>query len=119
MLILLGMILVLTTGNLAAKEFNPAGWELPVMYGAEKYADDRIDFDPNIPGNETRLEKFRTLEGGRIFRYSHNNLVFSYKVDINADDPMDYELVDYNGSGLFEIKQSPYDEYPMPTWTYR
>ena len=31
--------------------------------------------------------------------------------------PMDFEIVDKDGSGGFEIRQSPYDLYPLPKWT--
>lgn len=100
-----------------AYEYSTLGWEKPKMYGALRYGDEQIDFDKNVPGDETRLEKFKTTDGGRIFRYSHNGRVFSYEVDHDEEEPMDYEIVDMNGSGLFEIKQSPYSEYPLPKWT--
>lgn len=102
-----------------AGEFRPIGWPQPYLYGAARYADETIDFDRTIPGPETRREKFATIDGGRVFRYSYNNKVFAYDVDGDAEDPMDFTIVDYDGSGLFEIKQSPYDEYPLPFWTQR
>lgn len=103
----------------ASGDFKPDGWNIPQLYGATRYSDEMVDFDSTVPGKETRVEKFTTLDGGRVHRYSHNGYVFSYEVDSDQEDPLDYELVDYDGSGIFEMKQSPYDEYPLPFWTRR
>ncbi|MEW6263273.1 MAG: OmpA family protein [Thermodesulfobacteriota bacterium] len=102
-----------------AYEFHPQGWDIPQLYGAEKYADEMIDFDKSVPGAETRLEKFYTGDGGRVFRYSHLGNVFSLVVGRSRTGPLDYELVDADGSGAFEIRQSPADEYPLPVWTFK
>jgi hypothetical protein len=110
-------LLLVAAAPTSAGEFRPAGWAQPYLYGAARYADETVDFDRTIPGPETRREKFATINGGRVFRYSYNNKVFAYDVDGDAEDPLDYTIVDFDGSGLFEIKQSPYDEYPLPFWT--
>lgn len=101
-----------------AYEFWPSGWPEPKLYGAERVSDEKVDFDPKFPGKETRLEKFHTPDGGRVFRFSHKGNVFSFEIDSDLEDPLDYEIVDKDGSGAFEIKQSPYNEYPLPRWTY-
>ena len=102
-----------------AHEFNPIGWTLPELYGAERVEDVMYDFDRRVPGNETRLEKFYTVDGGRVHRYSHRNKIFAYVVDHDRFGPMDYALVDYNGSGLFETRQPAFDVYPLPQWTFK
>jgi outer membrane protein OmpA-like peptidoglycan-associated protein len=103
----------------AAHEFRPTGWQLPDLYGAERVSEEMYNFDLRVPGNETRLEQFYTTDGGRVLRYSHRGHIFAYSVDNDRKGPMDFTLVDFNGSGLFEVKQSPYDEYPLPLWTMR
>ncbi|MEW5722203.1 MAG: OmpA family protein [Thermodesulfobacteriota bacterium] len=118
-LILLAAVLALGPAAAAAYEFHPNGWTVPQVYGATRYSDEYFDFDPNVPGTETRLERFQLPNGIRVYRYSHNGHVFSYVVDVDGLDPPDYELVDYDGSGAFEIKQSPYNEYPLPKWTFK
>ena len=106
-------------GPARSYEFHPQGWATPLLYGAERYAVERLDFDPEVPGDETQVERFMVPGGGRVYRYSHNGRIFSYQVDHDALDPMDYEIVDFDGSGAFEIKQSPYNTYPLPRWTFR
>ena len=106
------------TAPAAAYEFHPQGWAKPLLYGAERYATEMLDFDPEVPGNETMVERFAVPGGGRVYRYSHNGRIFSYEVDHNGIDPMDYEIVDFDGSGAFEIKQSAFNAYPLPRWTF-
>ena len=100
-----------------AYEFRPQGWELPNIYGADRYQDVMTDIDKNVPGDETRVERFHTPDGGRVFRFSHRGNVFSYEVDHDRKDPMDFKIVDLDGDGIFAIRTSPYDEYPLPPWT--
>ena len=107
----------LLPARVVAGEFNPAGWTVPSLYGAERYSSEKIDFDPRIKGEEVLLEKFVTLSGGRVYRYSYQGRIFSYEVDHDIEDPLDYEIVDMDGSGLFETRQSPYNRYPLPDWT--
>jgi hypothetical protein len=117
LIFLIPITILLTPCRVKAHEFNPQGWPLPNIYGATRYSDSYIDFDPSIPGKETRLEKFNTIDGGRVYRYSHEGRIFSYEVDHDRNDPLDFEIVDRDGDGLFEIRQSPYNEYPLPFWT--
>lgn len=117
-LLVQAVVLILIHSSAAAREFNPQGWRKPDVFGARRYSDKTVDLDYNIPGEETRVEKFRTPKGGRIFRYSHAGNIFSYEVDHDLKEPMDYEIVDFDGDGVFEIMQSPYDEYSLPPWTY-
>lgn len=99
-----------------AHDFNPQGWTTPNLYGAERYSDEMIIWEKRTPNIKVRLERFYTTDKGRAYRYSHNGNVFSYMVDHDRNDPMDYEIVDMNGTGAFEIKHSPYTPYPLPIW---
>jgi hypothetical protein len=112
------LLVALTVATPAsAYEFNPYGWPKPSLSGAIRYKVEQIDLDPAVEGKETKIERFNTPDGGRVFRLSHNGHVFSYRVDHDRVDPMDYEILDRNGSGLFEIRRWPEPQFPLPPWT--
>lgn len=100
-------------------EYHPHGWRVPLLYGARKAADEMVDFDPRIPGAETRRELFILPDdAGRVYRLSYNKRVFCYVFDHDLLDPWDFELADYDGSGGFEIKQPPFTDFFLPRWTF-
>ena len=113
------LLSLLAAEKIWAREFNPQGWPVPSLYGAHRYYDDTYDFDYNFPGKETRLEKFRGPEGALIWKYSYDNNVYCYAVNVDGKGAMDYAIVDFDGDGVFEIRQSPYDRFPLPKWTYQ
>ncbi|MDR0882292.1 MAG: OmpA family protein [Candidatus Adiutrix sp.] len=100
-------------------DYYPHGWSKPDLYGARKVGDIMIDFDPAVEGEETRREEFILADdGGRAWRLSHNGRVFCYVVDVDLYDPWTYQVVDYDGSGGFEMKEPPFSDFPMPRWTF-
>ena len=100
-------------------EYFPHGWLKPDLTGARKIGDQMIDFDPSVEGEETRREEFILAdEGGRVLRLSHNGRVFCYVVDHDLMDPWDYQIVDYDGSGGFEMKEAAFSDFPLPRWTF-
>ncbi len=123
---LLGLILVvflINPGQLAALtnhgEYYPHGWQKPDLLGAKKISDLMIDFDPAVEGEETRREEFVLAnEAGRAIRLSHNGRVFCYIVDVDLYDPWTYQVVDYDGSGGFEMREPPFSDFPLPPWTF-
>ena len=100
-------------------DYYPHGWQKPDLYGAKKISDVMIDFDPAVEGEETRREEFiLAKDAGRAIRLSHNGRVFCYIVDIDLYDPWTYQIVDYDGSGGFEMKEPAFSDFSMPRWTF-
>jgi outer membrane protein OmpA-like peptidoglycan-associated protein len=100
-------------------EYYPYGWMTPALYGALRVSDEMIDFDVAVEGEETRREEFILPDQeGRALRLSHNGRVFCYVADHDLEDPWDYQVVDYDGSGAFESKEPPFSEFPLPRWTF-
>ncbi|MDR2934599.1 MAG: OmpA family protein [Candidatus Adiutrix sp.] len=100
-------------------EYHPHGWRQPNIDGALKTDDQMVNLDPAEAGDETRREEF-TLpdDAGRVLRLSHNGRVFCYVVDQDLADPWDYQIVDYDGSGGFEMKEAAFADLPPPRWTF-
>ncbi len=100
-------------------DYYPHGWLKPDLYGARKVSDIMIDFDPAVEGEETRREEFILAnDAGRALRLSHNGRVFCYVVDVDLYDPWTYQVVDYDGSGAFEMKEPAFSDFPLPRWTF-
>jgi hypothetical protein len=62
------------------------------------------------------VEKFHTPNGGRVARLSGNGKVFGYAVDMNQEPPIDYLLIDPEGSGKFTQKYKSEESYLIPEW---
>jgi len=100
-------------------DYFPHGWMKPDLAGAWKTGDRMIDFDTSVEGEETRREEFLLPdESGRVLRLSHNGRVFCYVVDHDLAEPWDYQIVDHDGSGGFEMKELPFSDFPLPRWTF-
>ncbi|MDR1166568.1 MAG: OmpA family protein [Deltaproteobacteria bacterium] len=121
--LLVALFLALAGGRAEAMtnhhDYYPYGWLKPALYGALRVSDQMIDFDVAVEGEETRREEFILPdEEGRVFRLSHNGRVFCYVADHDLEDPWDYQIVDYDGSGAFESKEPPFSDFPLPLWTF-
>lgn len=126
-IILAALLLALTAAAPTSKvsaltnhhDYYPHGWQKPDLYGAKKISDVMINFDPAVEGEETRREEFILAnDAGRAIRLSHNGRVFCYIVDDDLHDPWLYQIVDYDGSGAFEMKEPPFSDFPLPRWTF-
>lgn len=94
------------------QEINKEGWPLPDLKGLIPYS---ITIK-NVDGVEKIVEKFYTPNGGHIARISGNGKVFAYAVDKDKEPPIDYLLLDPDGSGRFIQKFGPEDSYSIPEW---
>ena len=94
------------------QEVKGDGWSLPDLKGLIPYSISvkRID------GVEKTVEKFYTPNGGHVARISGNGKVFAYAVDSDREPPMDYLLVDTDGSGNFTHKFKAEESYSIPEW---
>jgi len=94
------------------QETNQGGWSTPDLKGLTPYS---ITIQ-QVDGVEKVVEKFYTSGGGHVARMSGNGKVFAYAVDKDQEPPMDYLLVDPDGSGKFTQKFNSQDSYLIPEW---
>ena len=97
------------------QEINQGGWPIPDLRGLTPYS---ITFQL-VDGVEKIVEKFYTPSGGNVARVSGNGKVFAYAVDKDQEPPIDYFLVDPDGSGRFTQKFKSEDFYLIPGWVSR
>ena len=95
-----------------AQQINNEGWPVPDLKGLTPYSISMKKTD----GIEKVTEKFVTPSGGHIARIIGNGNVFAYAVDSDQEPPIDYLLLDPDGSGKFTQKIGPADSYAIPDW---
>jgi len=94
------------------QEINNEGWPIPDLKGLIPYF---ITIE-SVDGVEKIVEKFYTANGGHVARIVGNGKVFAYVVDKDREPPIDYLLIDPDGSGRFTLKFGPEDLYTIPEW---
>ena len=94
------------------QEINQEGWPIPDLRGLTPYS---ITFQL-VDNVEKIVEKFYTPSGGHVARVSGNGKVFAYAVDTDQKPPIDYFLIDPDGSGKFTQKFKSQDLYFIPEW---
>ncbi len=97
-----------------AEDLRHEGWSIPDLTGLVPYSItirtvDRI---------EVIVEKFYTREGGHVARISGNGKIYAYAIDSDRMPPIDYLLLDPDGTGRFS-KRLKFDEtYFIPDWVH-
>ena len=94
------------------QEVNEKGWPVPDLKGLVPYSVTVRQVD----GVEKIVEKFYLPSGGNVARISGNGKVFAYAVDADQEPPIDYLLIDPDGSGRFTQKFGPDHFYSIPEW---
>ncbi len=107
-------IFTLPTGS-RGQEINQEGWPVPNLRGLIPYSIQVKQVD----GVEKIVEKFYTPDGGNVARISGNGKIFAYAVDRDREPPIDYLILDPDGSGRFTQKFEPEDSYKIPEWISR
>jgi hypothetical protein len=97
------------------QELNREGWSIPDLKGLIPYSIQVNKAD----GVEKIVEKFFTPNGGHVARISGNGKIFAYAVDSDREPPIDYLLLDPDGSGRFTQKFRSEDTYQIPEWVSR
>jgi hypothetical protein len=97
---------------LMGQEINEEGWHIPDLEGLIPYSITIKSSD----GVEKMVEKFSTTTGRHVARISGNGRVYAYAVDRNEEPPIDYLILDPNGSGKFTHKYGPDDFFLIPKW---
>ncbi|MGD0917575.1 MAG: hypothetical protein ABSB22_14070 [Thermodesulfobacteriota bacterium] len=96
----------------SGQEVNREGWPVPDLEGLTPYS---IAIK-TVDGVEKVVERFYTSDGGHVARISGNGRVFAYAVDRDREPPIDYLLLDPDGSGKFTQRFGPEDSYSIPEW---
>jgi hypothetical protein len=91
---------------------NPNGWPPPDLMGLVPYS---ITIK-EVEGIQKIVERFYTPNGGHVARISGNGKIFAYAVDKDEDPPIDYLLLDPDGSGKFTQRLGPENFYAIPDW---
>ncbi len=110
---LLGMLTIPIIST--SEEIIKEGWPVPDLKGLVPYS----IIIQNVDGAEKVVERFHTPDGGHVARISGNGKVFAYAVDKDRDPPIDYLLLDPDGSGKFTKKLNPDETYTIPEWVFR
>jgi hypothetical protein len=110
-----GFGLLITPGYLTGQQLNEGGWPIPDLKGLVPYS---ISLK-RVDGVEKITEKYYTPAGGHVARILGNGRVFAYVVDSNREPPIDYLLLDPDGSGKFTQKLGPHEPYLIPEWVSR
>ncbi len=97
------------------QQVNREGWPVPDLKGLTPYSIQVKQVD----GVEKIVEKFYTPNGGHVARISGNGKVFAYAVDSDREPPIDYLILDPEGSGRFTEKFKSEDSYKIPDWVSR
>ncbi len=97
------------------QEVDQGGWPVPDLKGLIPYSIQVKDVD----GVEKMVEKFYTPNGGHVAKISGNGKVFAYAIDSDREPPIDYLILDPDGSGKFTQKFGPEDSYRIPEWVFR
>lgn len=97
-----------------AEQIRPEGWPVPDLKGLVPYS----ILIQKTDGVEKIIEKFYTPEGGHIARIIGNGKVFAYVVDKDQEPPIDYLLLDLDGSGRFTKRLKPNESYTIPEWVF-
>jgi hypothetical protein len=97
---------------LMGQEVREEGWPIPDLSDLIPYS---ITMKSN-DGVEKMVERFSTVTGGHVARISGNGRVYAYAVDHNQEPPMDYLILDPDGSGKFIHRYGPDDSFLIPEW---
>jgi hypothetical protein len=98
-----------------SEEVIKEGWPVPDLKGLVPYS----IIIQNVDGAEKIVERFHTPDGGHVARISGNGKVFAYAVDRDREPPIDYLLLDPDGSGRFTKRLRPDETYTIPEWVFR
>ena len=112
LLLLFGIIIPIVS---MGQEIKREGWPIPDLKGLTPYSV-TIQY---VDGVEKIVEKFYTPNGGHVAKVTGNEKVFAYAVDRDQEPPVDYLLIDPNGSGRFTQKIKSEDSYSIPEWVSR
>lgn len=102
-----------------AMEVNPDGWPVPDVKSATLARTAQKDLIESVPGNETTIQVYRTATGTVFNVLSYNDRVYGYFVDTDGEPPIEYALMDPDGSGKYTNKCSGEEVCAIGEWVYK
>jgi len=113
--LLLLLLFFLSIGRpvvLMGQEVREEGWPIPDLRNLDPYSITIKSSD----GVEKMVERFSTAAGRHVARISGNGRVYAYAVDHNQEPPIDYLILDPDGSERFTHKYGSDDLFLIPEW---
>ena len=112
LLVTLFFLFIFHSALVTGQEISQEGWSVPDLEGLMPYSITIKLSD----GVEKMVERFLTASGRHVARISGNGRVYAYAVDHNEEPPVDYLILDPNGSAKFTHKYGPDDFFMIPEW---
>ena len=106
------IVVLMTPAVSVGQAVKLEGWPLPDLRDLIPYS---ITIN-EVDGIQKIVEKFYTPHGGHVARISGNGKIFAYAVDKDQEPPIDYLLLDLDGSGKFTQRLGPENFYTIPDW---
>ena len=106
------VVVLMTPAFSIGQSIKQEGWPVPDLRGLAPYSITIKEVD----GVQKIVEKFYTSNGGHVARISGNGKTFAYAVDKDEESPIDYLLLDPDGSGKFTQRLGPENFYTIPDW---
>ncbi len=114
--VMLGYIGLAKIAN--AEEYKAEGWKTPDVSSAEYVGNAHRDLTKRIRGKETEFEIYKNPDGSYFNKLKIKGNTFCYVVDTDGKLPMEYNLIDSEGDGLFELKTET-DYKKIPEWVLK
>jgi tetratricopeptide (TPR) repeat protein len=92
--------------------------KVPDISNMKMVLDKNIDVNREEEDEETRLRIYFTPAGGRIQVLSVDDKIYSYGIDSDTEQPVDYIIIDTDGDEQFEKVINSRGRFGVPTWAY-
>jgi tetratricopeptide (TPR) repeat protein len=92
--------------------------KVPDTSNMKMVLDKNIDVNREEEDEETRLRIYFTPAGGRIQVLSVNDKIYSYGIDSDTEQPVDYIIIDTDGDEQFEKVINSRGRFGVPAWAY-
>jgi len=91
---------------LPVASFAAEGYTVPDISKATVILDENQYIGDNTPPTEVNIKTYKKTDGTLVRVYSVAGRIFRYDVDTNGAMPYEYRLIDKDGDGVFETKES-------------
>ena len=92
--------------------------KVPDISNMKMVLDENINVNKEEKDDETRLRIYFTPAGGRIQVLSVDDKIYSYGIDSDTKQPVDYIIIDTDGDEQFEKVINSRGRFGVPTWAY-
>ncbi len=92
--------------------------KVPDISNMKMVLDENINVNKEEKDDETRLRIYFTPAGGRIQVLSVDDKIYSYGIDSDTKQPVDYIIIDTDGDEQFEKVINSRGRFGIPAWAY-